>query len=197
MGSISSGNFRTDTKTTIEACLRLDVRQLIWFGAVHPGARRRGMLHWPANAHNDAAATIEYLVDMTGPAGWVRLAYGIEHLGDEGMPITQMEVCIALTRTAVHFGGAGRLWFVCPQRNEHEPCGKRAQTLYMPLYAGHASFACTRCHGLVYRSGQSRWPTWQRDWPAITVQDVDRTEARLWGAVRRRAEGKREKADQG
>jgi hypothetical protein len=45
MGSIASGNFRTDKKTTIEACLALDLRQLQWCGAVQPGARRRGILH--------------------------------------------------------------------------------------------------------------------------------------------------------
>ena len=112
MGSIASGNFRTDRKTAIEECLRLDLRQLVWLGAVHPGARRRGMLHWPANAQRDAAAPIGYLVDMTGPTGWVRLTYGVQHLGDAGMPITQMEVYIALTRTAVHFGGGGRFTFV-------------------------------------------------------------------------------------
>ena len=60
MGSLASGHFRTDRKTTIEACLRLDLRQLIWFGATQPGARRRGIIHWPANAQRDAAATIEY-----------------------------------------------------------------------------------------------------------------------------------------
>jgi hypothetical protein len=197
MGSIESGNFRTDRKATIEACLRLDLRQLVWFGAVQPGARRRGIIHWPANAQRDTAATIEYLVDMTGPVDWVRLAYGVEHLGDEGTPITQVEVCIALTRTAVHFGGGGRLWFVCPQRNEYELCGKRVQTLYMPVDVGHTSFGCTRCHGLAYRSGQSRWPTWRKAWPALSVEDIDKTEGRLVGALRRHAEGKREKADQG
>jgi len=202
MGSISSGNFRTDRKTAIEECLRLDLRQLVWFGAVQPGARRRGMLHWPANAQRDAAAPIGYLVDMTGPTGWLRLIYSVQHLGEEERPITPVEVYIALTRTAVHFGGGGRLWFVCPQRNEPEPCGQRAQMLFMPLYEGHASFGCTRCHDLAYRSGQSRWPTWRKEWPEIVVEDLDRTEARLLGAVRRHAEGKREmgeraKADQG
>ena len=185
MGSIASGHFRTNKKTAIEECLKLDLRQLVWFGAVQPGARRRGMLHWPANAQRDAAAPIGYLVDMTGPTGWVRLSYGVQHLGDAGIPITPVEVYIALTRTAVHFGGGGRLWFVCPQRNEHERCGQRAQTLYMPLYEGHASFACTRCHGLAYRSGQSRWPTWRKEWPAIVVEDVDKAEGRILRMVQR------------
>jgi hypothetical protein len=50
MGSIASGNFCVDKKTTIEACLALDLRQLSWLGAVWPGARRQGVIHWPASA---------------------------------------------------------------------------------------------------------------------------------------------------
>jgi hypothetical protein len=179
MGSISSGNFCVDKKVIIEACLRLDLHQLVWFGAVHPGARRRGIIHWPTNAYRDAGATIAYAVDMTNSPGWLSLTYDVQHLADEGTPITQVEVHIELTRTAVHFGGDGRLWFVCPQRNEHEPCGKRAQTLYLPLSAGHTSFGCVHCHDLSYRSRQSRWPTWQREWPALSVEDIDRAEERI------------------
>jgi len=58
MGSIASGHFRTNEKIAVESCLKLDLRQLVWFGAVQPGARRRGTLHWPANAQRDAAAPI-------------------------------------------------------------------------------------------------------------------------------------------
>jgi hypothetical protein len=182
MGSIESGNFCVDKKATTEECLRLDLRQLTWFGAVQPGARRRGMIHWPAGAHRDADATIEFLADMTNPAGWLRLTY-VQHLAGEVTPITQVEIYIALTRTAVHFGGSGRLWFVCPQRTEDEPCGRRAQSLYLPLSAGPASFACIHCHGLAYSSTQSRWPTWQREWPSLSIENVDRSEARILRAA--------------
>jgi len=89
----------------------------------------------------------------------------------------------------------------CPLVIDGQACAQRAQTLYLPLEEG-ARFGCKHCHRLTYGSRQSRWPTWRKEWPAITAQDVDRTEARVLGAVRRRAEGKREtakreKADQG
>ncbi len=189
MGSLSSGHFRPDRKTTVDACLKLDLRQLTWFGAVQPGARRRGNIHWPPGASREYAATLAYMSDLR-EAPWLHLSYGVQHLDAAEQPSTPVETSIALTTTPLHYGGV-RWWLQCPG----QACTKRAQTLYLPLEEG-ARFGCTRCHRLTYSSRQSRWPTWQRDWPAITVQDVDRTEACVLGALRRRAEGKR-KAPEG
>ena len=104
--------------------------------------------------------------------------------------IAHVETSIVLTTTPLHYGGGGRWWLRCPLVIDGQTCAKRAQTLYLPLEEG-AQFGCKHCHRLTYSSRQSRWPTWQKEWPAITVQDLDRTEARVLGAVRRRAEGKR------
>src|SRR6266571_275659 len=157
MGSLSSGHFRPDRKTTVDACLKLDLRQLTWFGAVQPGARRRGNIHWPPGASREYAATLAYMSDLR-EAPWLHLSYGVQHLDAAEQPSTPVETSIALTTTPLHYGGV-RWWLQCPG----QACTKRAQTLYLPLEEG-ARFGCTRCHRLTYSSRQSRWPTWQRDW---------------------------------
>src|SRR6266568_9141417 len=101
MGSIASGNFRTDRKATIEACLALDLRQLVWLGAVQPGARRRGILHWPEGAGRAYAATVSYESDLR-ESPWLRLTYGVQLLEDEGKPIAPVETYIALVTTPLH-----------------------------------------------------------------------------------------------
>jgi hypothetical protein len=187
MGGLGSGNFRPHM-ATVESCLCLELCQLIWLGAVQPGARRRGILHWPAGSSREYAATMAYVSDLR-ETPWLHLTYGVQHAEAAEQPIAQVQTSIALTTMPLHYGGV-RWWFRCQQIREGEACAQRAQTLYLPLQAG-ARFGCTHCHRLTYASQQSRWPTWRKEWPAITVQDLDRVEARLVGAVRRRAEGKR------
>ena len=94
-----------------------------------------------------------------------------------------------LTATPLHYGGGGRWWWRCPLVLDGQACAKRAQTLYLPLLEG-PRLGCKHCHRLTHSSRQSRWPTWQRDWPALTVEDVDRTEARVLGAGRRKERAK-------
>jgi hypothetical protein len=178
VGALGSGNFCVDKKAAIEACLRLDLRQLTWLGAVQPGARRQGILHWPTNAHRDAPATIGYVADLRD-APVLQLRYGVKSLEQAAQPVEQLEYVVPLTRTPLHYGGAGRWWWQCPLVCDGQACARRAQALYLPLLEGARYFGCQYCHRLTYGSRQSRWPTWQREWPAVTVEDVDRVEARI------------------
>jgi hypothetical protein len=113
VGAVGSGHFRADRKTPIDACLALDLRQLIWLGAVQPGARRRGILHWPAESGRAYAATLAYVSDLR-EAPWLHLTYGVQHLEQADQPVEQVQTSIALTTTSLHFGGGGRWWLRCP-----------------------------------------------------------------------------------
>jgi hypothetical protein len=135
MGSIASGNFRADRKTPIDAGLALDLRQLIWLGAVQPGARRRGLMHWPPGASREYAATLAYVSDLR-EAPWLRLSYGVQHAEAAEQPIAQVEVYIALVTTPLHFGGGGRWWLRCPLVIDGQACAQRAQTLYLGYVRG-------------------------------------------------------------
>jgi hypothetical protein len=133
MGGRGSGRlFRWDTKTALEECRSIDVRD--W--------QRRGLLHdgcgfsWAWWQDGVPIANIRVFVF----GGRVRLSYRYRRNGGEWHAIDDS---IPLVTTPCHLGGA-RVWFSCPG------CGQKAAK----LYSASAYFRCQRCCGLPYASQQ-------------------------------------------
>jgi hypothetical protein len=133
MGGPGSGRiFHWDTKTVLEECRFVDVRD--W--------KRRGLLggyggfSWSWSQDGTVKASI-YV--WTG-SDRVRLVYAFRRNGGARQDVDEI---ILLTSTPCHMGGE-RLWFLCPG------CGRRAAKLYG--YSPH--FLCRSCCQLSYASQQ-------------------------------------------
>ena len=111
------------SRVTVEACIRLDVRDLARRGYLFRGWS--GLWKWSSGP----SVRLEVLDDA------VRVSCRVD-----GEPLSY---AITLTRTRCHYGGS-RPWFHCPEPG----CGRRSAVLFLP----RRSFACRRCSGLAYQT---------------------------------------------
>jgi hypothetical protein len=133
MGGHGSGrHYRWDTKTVLEECRSIDVRD--W--------KRRRMLRegtgfsWAWWRDNVKTANIQVFILSSS----VRLVCRYRKNGGEWRDVDEI---ISLVTTPCHFGGE-RIWFRCPS------CSKRAAK----LYSASAYFRCQRCCRAPYASQQ-------------------------------------------
>ena len=128
MGGSGSGNwYRFDSKTLVEHCLNIDVRQLVRSGGLTSG--QRYSLKWK-DGNN-----IKF---ETKPEA-IELDYTISYDGNS----QKLNYEIPLTWPSCNYGGK-RPWFICPGKG----CGRRVAK----LYSRHGYFLCRHCHGLAYSS---------------------------------------------
>jgi hypothetical protein len=129
MGGFGSGNwYRFDSKTLVEDCLNIDVRQLSRKGCLEPWLR----YSWAWQ--NGCNIVIE-----TTP-GAIELFYTISR---NEQPGEKVHIKVPLSWTSCNYGGK-RPWFICPGNG----CGRRVAKLYL---AGKY-FLCWHCHDLAYLS---------------------------------------------
>ena len=145
MGGDGSGRWNWHSpKTTVEACLSLDINKLRRDSLLYdpgPEGTARGSLIW----HNDQEKTgaAGYRIERNTGGIVYRLLYWINGV-DVDLPIW-------IEWIPQHFGGV-RWWFRCPLAVNKTPCGRRAGKLYLP--PGGRYFGCRRCHNLTYTSCQ-------------------------------------------
>jgi hypothetical protein len=133
MGGSGSGNwYRFGSKTQVEHCCSVDVRQLSRWGYLKP------WLRYPLKWNNGSNIVIE-----TRP-GTIELFYGISC---NGKPREDVHTEVSLSWSSCNYGGK-RPWFICPGNG----CGRRVAKLYM---AGKY-FLCRYCHDLTYSSQRER-----------------------------------------
>ena len=132
MGGSGSGNrWRYDTKGTVDASKRLDIRYLKQHGMLRSGLYN---MSWSRRGEPSGSAAIRVVAgeSMTVIFSWRRDS------SEEWQP---MEKIVRLAQTACAFGGS-RSWFVCPY------CSRRVALVI--LDAGHV--ACRHCLNLTYAS---------------------------------------------
>ncbi len=133
MGGRGSGRlFRWDTKTVLEECRAIDIRD--W--------KRRGLLRdgtgfswqWWQDGVQKADIMVWTAADR------VMLSYRYRRNGGEWRDVDEV---VPLLTTHCHLGGE-RIWFCCPG------CSRRAAR----LWSASAYFRCRDCCGLPYASQQ-------------------------------------------
>jgi hypothetical protein len=114
-------------RTTVEACIWIDVRRWHREGRLQPG------IHFPYawSYGGEPAGDINVRAEQDA----VVLMYRVN-----GRSIKER---VAITWTPVHFAGR-RPWFVCPVQR----CGRRVAI----LYGAGELFACRHCYDLTYES---------------------------------------------
>ena len=123
------GAGRPGWRRKLEACLRLDIRQIACKGLLTPGTRTSW--RWTNSYTGEETGS----VGMKVAEGRIVLDYAV---GEDRKPV---QFPIYLTSTPCHYGGA-RPWFICPacQRN----CAVVA--------FGRGGWACRTCLNLAYSS---------------------------------------------
>ena len=150
MGGVGSGGsyqwWRPTKKRTVEDCRELDVFSMARAGVLRAGVRDCGSWCWFRDAaRKDKTSSIDYEVDSTGPAPWLRLSYSFK---DDK---SSFDYRVALATTRPHFGGL-RWWFLCPLTVNGRACRRRVGKLYLPPSGRY--FGCRHCYDLTYRSAQ-------------------------------------------
>jgi hypothetical protein len=115
----------------VEHSVTLNIEQLRQAGALMPGLRTSGQLHWAFATDQLGSANFEAVLATKD---------GYLHL-DLQLPSSSATQRISLTATKLYFGGA-RWWFICPVT------GKRVGRLHLP--PGASQFLSRRAHGLTY-----------------------------------------------
>lgn len=132
MGGRGSGRYtRWNSQTTLEECLKLDVRWMQREGYLRAGSA--GSLTWSWDG--EPAGNIRYV--SYGDS--VSLIYKTRNCSDEEW--TDRSHDVSLTWTHPHIGGR-RPWWLCPY------CYRRAAILYSLT----GEFACRQCMRLPYAS---------------------------------------------
>src|SRR5262249_2106445 len=116
----------------VEYSVNLNIEQLRQAGALMPGLRTSGELHWTFATGQLGSANFEAL--LSSKDGYLQLDL---KLPSGGASTTKQR--ISLTTTNLYFGGA-RWWFVCPVT------GKRVGRLHLPPRANQ--FLSRRAYGL-------------------------------------------------
>lgn len=120
----------------VEECLRIDAADLRRSVVFRDGAS--GRLIW----------TLGEVEIVTAKFGFARQSAGSAELElDYQRGEQRNRTAISLETTTPHFGGV-RFWFRCPR------CNRRARTLFATKR--ELEPACRSCHGLQYRSAQTR-----------------------------------------
>jgi len=132
MGGYGSGHHVCrDPKTTTDAVLSIDVRELNRRGSFKPG--QSFVLTWTSDGKTLGSINVEVLTRG------LAFSHSWRH-GDEEPELMHYPVRLEWTRC--HLGGK-RPWFLCPMPG----CGRRVAI----LYSGQ-KFACRHCCDLVYQS---------------------------------------------
>ena len=146
MGGYGSGRSRSyGAKTTVEACLTLNIDRLVRIGAIrqHPWT---GVLEWTRDSNGEKTAAVGYRCTNNG-IGWVlTLEYTVTHRDGEK---SEVILPIDMQTTRVYSGGQ-RQWFTCPVVKNGRSCRRRVGRLYLPPGAIH--FGCRHCYNLTYKS---------------------------------------------
>lgn len=132
MGGIGSGEWhRWNTRTTVEDCIALDVRDLARRGLLTAGSA----FGWEWSLGGKPNGNIQIQVQP----GAVLLNYKTRPYGAQEW--TPRQLLVSLDRTACTYGGY-RHWFRCPY------CSRRVAK----LHSNGGLFACRHCHRLPYAS---------------------------------------------
>ena len=118
----------------VEHSVTLNIDQLRKAGALVPGLRTTGQLHWTFETGQPGSANFEALLARSD--GHLQLDLKAPNWGAGAI-----KQSISLTTTNPHFGGA-RWWFICPVTLE------RVGRLHLP--PGASQFASRRAHCLTY-----------------------------------------------
>jgi hypothetical protein len=156
MGGCSSGRYRTRNRGTVDATIRLDIRNLRRQGFLMPGAITSGVLRWTWVATGEETGTVSITVNLADPDH----GYAVLRFSLNGDPRIQE---VRLISNPMRYGGR-RYYFECPRHF------RRCEV--MPLVGG--VFASRQAQRLSYSSqsssrlGRLRDRSWQlekRLWP--------------------------------
>ena len=157
MGGWGSGYFRPH-KTTVKACLPLDIAQLTRQTVFRTGVRLAGTGCVPHPETGALWVAFTWTLQIPTPEeAALRLSYSCLVEGHDAPE--QIAYDIALTTTPQHNGGM-RWWWRCPLTANGEPCTRRVRKLYLP--PGAKYFGCRLCFDLSYASRQTyqKTPRW-------------------------------------
>ena len=149
MGGYGSGRWGWHSKkTTVEDCLKLDIKQFfkhtLPIEAMTRPAYGSGSLQWHNTRTGQEVATIGVHFDSRGHTPKMILDYQVTPHGGQPQPVKYE---VEFTSTPCRYGGV-RWWFVCPGRN----CHRRVGCLYKPPNSLY--FCCRHCHQLTYMASQ-------------------------------------------
>jgi hypothetical protein len=136
MGGIGSG--RHGGRPTVEGAWRLDIDDLLRWGAIRTGGRAAGGLRFTSSG-NQVEAKFESVAECPDGDCWLRLRYRIADYWTG--QVLEIDDKIYLAASRPPFGGL-RWWFVCPHENE------RVRKLYLPLSC--TRFRSRRAYRLAY-----------------------------------------------
>ena len=137
MGGSSSGRYRERNRGTVEAAIRLDLRQMRRQGFLVPGGVTSGVQRWHWAATGQESGSVSVTVNLSDPvSGFLTVRF---NLNDE--PKVQT---IDIASAPMRFGGR-RYYFICPRQ------GTRCEVL--PIAGG--VFASRQAHRLTYQSQSS------------------------------------------
>lgn len=147
MGGTGSGRWGGyEKKRTTEESWMLDMRRL-W--ASFFAARSIAASCDAVRIEDGALARVSFVLL---PVGVMGVDVKISFREGSGLLGRRVEQRIPLRPTFPHVGGI-RWYFSCPiEKEDGEPCARRAQKLYRPL--GAKLFGCRKCHDLTYESCQ-------------------------------------------
>ena len=171
MGGSGSGRWgwsKSDAKTLVEDCRRLDIAPLVRERVIGPNQYTRGGWQWTRNGQK--VASVGYEADTRADAGTLRLTYTV---GRDGEGKAALDYVVPLVTSRLVSGGR-RWWFLCPGcRGGGPPCRRRVALLYLP--PGGRVFACRRCHDLAYTSSREsrKWDGMFKTLAAATGYPVD------------------------
>jgi hypothetical protein len=157
-------------KTTVEACLVLDLSCVGRELRLSTGGRRSGTLTWVQPKTGEPLATCRFDADTTDR---LRASLTLHYQQPGGGPMRLHE---RLTTMVPRFGGLQWLGY-CPQG-----CGRRTRKLYLP--PGELTFACRICHSLTYKSCQQAH-RFDRGSYAAVAKMMGMTPQQLQGCVMR------------
>ena len=125
---------------TVESALRLDIDDMMQWGAIRPGSHRAGGMRLHQLHGDDIDVKFESLAgDPENSWLWLRYSMADYWSGEE----LKIDDKVYLAPTRPHFSGL-RWWFVCPQLN------RRVRKLHLPLGGWH--FWSRRAYELAYAS---------------------------------------------
>lgn len=143
MNGIGSGNWlRSNSKTTVDNCLTLDVNRMKRAGQLREGVA--GTINWTESQTGRHVASIQFWNRATGQPRTKSLQ--LRYRWNQSVDVCDT---ISLVTTRPHFGGI-RWWFLCPLQVDGATCGNRVAKLHLR----NGYFGCRSCHDLTYLSCQ-------------------------------------------
>jgi hypothetical protein len=161
MGGFGSGEYeRDDTKTRVEACLRLsvgDVRAVLFPAAAGTLFWKRGetvtdfAVFDVTDSEMGLYLTLHYRLGDVGASGIEGAPSCPPELHHQSPDTKELHIPVRLQVTRPTFGGK-RWWFTCPLTVNGVACNRRVAKLHLP--PGARYFGCRHCYDLSYRSCQ-------------------------------------------